>query len=156
MLPMGWRGTVAASSNFSWSGAHPRRRIAAYLYTGETMLRVLRLLSAFVLFATLGAVGQQAQPSTPQSPPPVVHHHAAHKPKRPVASGDAAIAPAQPAPNLSNDNHYTNSSGVSVHSPARASSVPSGASAVCGDGTYSFSQHRQGTCSHHGGVSRWL
>jgi hypothetical protein len=49
-----------------------------------------------------------------------------------------------------------NSSGNLVHSPAKAPSVPQGATAVCGDGSYSFSQHRQGTCSHHGGVSRWL
>lgn len=27
---------------------------------------------------------------------------------------------------------------------------------MCRDGTYSFSQHRAGTCSHHGGVARWL
>jgi hypothetical protein len=31
-----------------------------------------------------------------------------------------------------------------------------GASAVCRDGSYSYSQHRQGTCSHHGGVMKWL
>jgi hypothetical protein len=34
--------------------------------------------------------------------------------------------------------------------------VPAGASAKCRDGTYSFSQHRRGTCSHHGGVGSWL
>jgi hypothetical protein len=37
-----------------------------------------------------------------------------------------------------------------------AASPPSGATAVCRDGTYSFSQHHSGTCSHHGGVSKWL
>ena len=58
---------------------------------------------------------------------------------------------------LSNDNRYTNSDGQSVHSPAYSSSgVPAGATALCSDGTYSFSQHRQGTCSHHGGVAKWL
>lgn len=57
---------------------------------------------------------------------------------------------------LSNDNHYTNSDGNLVHSPAFSDSVPSGATARCNDGTYSFSQHRQGTCSHHGGVAQWL
>src|SRR5260370_28217406 len=36
------------------------------------------------------------------------------------------------------------------------SSVPSGATARCQDGTYSFSKHRSGTCSHHGGVTTWL
>jgi hypothetical protein len=35
-------------------------------------------------------------------------------------------------------------------------SVPAGASAVCRDGTYSFSANRRGTCSHHGGVGQWL
>jgi hypothetical protein len=57
---------------------------------------------------------------------------------------------------LSNNNYYTNSSGQEVHSPAYSASVPAGASARCNDGTYSFSQHRSGTCSGHGGVSTWL
>ena len=58
---------------------------------------------------------------------------------------------------LSNDNHYTNSDGNVVHSPAYSSGgVPPGATAQCADGAYSFSQHRQGTCSHHGGVAKWL
>lgn len=57
---------------------------------------------------------------------------------------------------LSNDNYYTNSAGNEVHSPAYSDSVPSGATARCGDGTYSFSQSRRGTCSHHGGVAQWL
>jgi hypothetical protein len=30
-----------------------------------------------------------------------------------------------------------------------------GPTAECVDGTYSYSQHRQGTCSHHGGVAIW-
>ncbi|MCL5958996.1 MAG: DUF3761 domain-containing protein [Chloroflexi bacterium] len=34
--------------------------------------------------------------------------------------------------------------------------APSGATAICKDGTYSFSQNRRGTCSHHGGVAQWL
>jgi len=57
---------------------------------------------------------------------------------------------------LSNNNYYTNVSGHRVHSPAFSKSVPAGASAECRDGTYSFSENRRGTCSHHGGVKRWL
>jgi hypothetical protein len=34
--------------------------------------------------------------------------------------------------------------------------VPEQPSALCNDGTYSYSQHRRGTCSWHGGVSKWL
>lgn len=48
---------------------------------------------------------------------------------------------------------YINSDGNYVPSPG---SNPSGATARCNDGTYSYSQHRQGTCSHHGGVAEWL
>lgn len=61
---------------------------------------------------------------------------------------------ASPAANSSD--YYTNVSGHQVHRPMHARSVPSGASARCGDGTYSFSEHARGTCSHHGGVSSWL
>lgn len=51
----------------------------------------------------------------------------------------------------SHHSYYRNSSGHMVHSP---SGSPTGASAKCHDGTYSYSEHRQGTCSHHGGVAR--
>jgi hypothetical protein len=53
-------------------------------------------------------------------------------------------------------NYYRNVSGRCVHRPMKAPSAPSGATARCRDGTYSFSQHRRGTCSHHGGVAEWL
>jgi len=36
------------------------------------------------------------------------------------------------------------------------SSTSGGATARCVDGTYSYSQHRSGTCSHHGGVAAWI
>jgi hypothetical protein len=45
-----------------------------------------------------------------------------------------------------------------VHRPihAKGKHVPAGATAQCRDGSYSFSQNHRGTCSHHGGVARWL
>jgi uncharacterized protein YraI len=53
---------------------------------------------------------------------------------------------------------YKNSRGVWVPSPQRTpdNQPPQGATALCRDGTYSFSQSRRGTCSHHGGVAQWL
>lgn len=58
----------------------------------------------------------------------------------------------------STNSYYTNSDGNQVQSPSYSTdnSVPAGATAKCNDGTYSFSQHRSGTCSHHGGVAEWL
>ncbi|WP_333741649.1 DUF3761 domain-containing protein [Streptomyces sp. IBSBF 2806] len=35
------------------------------------------------------------------------------------------------------------------------SSHPRGATAKCKDGTYSYSAHFRGTCSHHRGVKYW-
>jgi hypothetical protein len=52
--------------------------------------------------------------------------------------------------------YYRNISGHLVHSPVRARSAPRGATARCNDGTYSFSEHHQGTCSHPGGVAECL
>jgi len=46
---------------------------------------------------------------------------------------------------------------VPSQQPQQATSpAPSGATARCRDGTYSFSKHRSGTCSHHGGVATWI
>ena len=58
---------------------------------------------------------------------------------------------------LTSHKHYRNRRGEEVHSPSKTKSgdVPDGASAKCADGTYSFSRHRAGTCSRHGGVVRW-
>jgi hypothetical protein len=66
-----------------------------------------------------------------------------------------AVAVARPY-GVCGPDSYVNVSGHCVHRPMRASSAPVGASARCRDGTYSFSEHRRGTCSHHGGVARWL
>ncbi len=51
---------------------------------------------------------------------------------------------------------YLNSKGQTVKRPENCSGPPQGATARCRDGTYSFSQSRRGTCSHHNGVAKWL
>ena len=79
------------------------------------------------------------------------------------------LAPSQPAQQtqqtppahddrLIESGTYVNKAGNTVHRPAHTVSgnAPTGASAQCRDGSYSFSQSHRGTCSHHGGVARWL
>src|SRR5713226_4974573 len=39
---------------------------------------------------------------------------------------------------------------------AQETPAPRGATALCRDGTYSFSRHHSGTCSYHVGVARWF
>ncbi|MDD5749772.1 MAG: DUF3761 domain-containing protein [Patescibacteria group bacterium] len=51
--------------------------------------------------------------------------------------------------------YYENSQGNTVQSPTQYDAIPTGVSAKCRDGSYSFSQSRRGTCSHHGGVVVW-
>jgi opacity protein-like surface antigen len=76
-----------------------------------------------------------------------------------AASSAGAYQPAPPPDEaqLQEHGHYRNRDGDEVHSPAHTKDgrVPEGASAKCRDGSYSFSRHRSGTCSHHGGVAEW-
>ncbi len=51
---------------------------------------------------------------------------------------------------------YENTAGNIVCKPYESPTQPAGATAQCEDGTYSFSESRSGTCSHHGGVAVWL
>jgi hypothetical protein len=80
-------------------------------------------------------------PAPPKTTPP--------KPK----TAPKTTAQAAPKPAECGADYYRNSDGTCVHRP---SDNPSGATALCKDGTYSYSQHRSGTCSGHGGVRTWL
>jgi hypothetical protein len=75
-----------------------------------------------------------------------------------VGAADARQRHAAAEATLLSHHHYVNVSGHQVHSPSRTLSgrAPAGASARCGDGSFSFSEHRRGTCSHHSGVAAWL
>ena len=79
-----------------------------------------------------------------------------------TAASALLVAPATPVEARGNSSSYcgsdtyVNSRGNCVQRPRYSPSVPQGANAQCRDGTYSFSQSRRGTCSHHGGVGRWL
>lgn len=52
---------------------------------------------------------------------------------------------------------YVNSNGRCIPRPeSRPQEGAISATAQCRDGSYSYSQHHSGTCSHHGGVATWL
>jgi hypothetical protein len=116
---------------------------AAYLFRlliqpfGAPMRKLRGFASLFIPVLCLGLMWPQAQPKP--APPPTLQ----------------ATAPAT-TPSACAADYYRNINGVCVHRPIRSSSVPQGASAQCRDGSYSFSRHRKGTCSHHGGVTKWL
>ena len=68
-----------------------------------------------------------------------------------VGGVEALSAPG--APLACGAGSYENSDGQCINDPGSSSG---GATAVCRDGDYSYSTHRAGTCSGHGGVSQWL
>jgi len=70
-----------------------------------------------------------------------------------LALGGAATASAQATHTDCSRGYYKNVSGHCVHSP---SSNALGATARCADGTFSYSEHASGTCSHYGGVAVWI
>jgi hypothetical protein len=86
--------------------------------------------------------------STVWKPPTRTKAPVKAKPKPPVTKA--------PVKSSCGGEYYLNSSGQCVHRPEQSPTAPGGASAQCKDGTYSFSKHRSGTCSGHGGVLRWL
>jgi hypothetical protein len=97
------------------------------------MRRILSLVAlSVVLFASLSAQTpqQSANPTSAQQP--------------------------QAQPKCTNNGTYVNSKGETVKRPENCSSAPQGATARCRDGSYSFSRSHSGTCSHHGGVAKWL
>ncbi|TAL78090.1 MAG: DUF3761 domain-containing protein [Beijerinckiaceae bacterium] len=72
----------------------------------------------------------------------------------------SSTAYASPVPSSchSSHNYYRSSDGSEVHGPRCADHPLAGATALCRDGSQSFSHHphSSGTCSHHGGVARLL
>jgi hypothetical protein len=63
----------------------------------------------------------------------------------------------KPAPTSCGSDSYINSRGHCVPRPSSDPGLtPAGPTAICGDGTYSYSESASGTCSHHGGVATWL
>jgi hypothetical protein len=120
------------------------------------------------LIGLTAVIGATAPAPTPQSTPVVLAASA-----KPSPSPSPTVAPtptptpvATPAPTpkptvasaatYCGAGHYINTAGNCVPSPVQAPSAPAGATAQCRDGSYSFSQSRSGTCSHHGGVAVWL
>jgi len=75
-----------------------------------------------------------------------------HKPSVANTAPTTYVSPSNNYDSCGQD-YYKNVDGLCVHRPSNNSQ---GASARCTDGSYSYSQHRQGTCSYHGGVATWL
>ncbi|HEY4160665.1 MAG TPA: DUF3761 domain-containing protein [Candidatus Saccharimonadales bacterium] len=102
----------------------------------------------YVRYATISDTAVAFVASNPIKPTAAVA-----KPATETVSTPAPTPAPQP---VCTNGTYVNSGGNTVCSPEAAPTTPTGATAQCIDGTYSFSQTHSGTCSHHGGVAEWL
>ncbi len=74
-----------------------------------------------------------------------------------VVGGGAPPAPSGPTPGSRQPPQPTATPAPQVQATPTATPAPTALpTARCKDGTLSYSEHRQGTCSGHGGVSEWL
>lgn len=85
-------------------------------------------------------------PTHPATRKPAVHHSAASHSSTSGGSGSSGS---------SGSSATSGSSGSTSHHTEAPVAPGGGATAQCNDGTLSYSQHHQGTCSHHGGVAVW-
>ncbi len=60
----------------------------------------------------------------------------------------------QPGPSPYGE-YYRSVDGTLVHRPTMDAGIFGRVTAICADGSRSYSHHHQGTCSHHGGVIEW-
>ena len=92
------------------------------------------------------------QTTAPKAVAPKAVAPKAVAPKTTAAKPKTTAKPA-PQPAACGAGYYRNVDGNCVHRP---SDNPAGATAICKDGSYSYSQNHSGTCSGHGGVRTWL
>jgi outer membrane biosynthesis protein TonB len=92
-----------------------------------------------------------ADPTPTPTPAPTLAATPAPPPAVAPAAAPVAAVPA-PAPRVAPPPPpVAQPPAADPYAPATAA----GASAVCADGTWSYSKSRSGTCSHHGGVHWW-
>jgi hypothetical protein len=97
-------------------------------------LRDFAIVAAPALFLLAACGDSNVTPSAGESPSPLAIVSAtAVATAAPATAVPVAVAPQDPY----------------------AAATAAGASAVCADGTWSYSKNRSGTCSSHGGVHWW-
>jgi hypothetical protein len=138
-----------------WTCRHPRQ---AFHYTLTARGEVGATVTAQVTFhAQLSARWCAAAKQRREARRAAVRRHEAEL-REAKQREEAAhrLAEQREAASTCTNGTYVNSAGNTVCKPEHSSTAPAGATARCEDGTYSFSESRSGTCSHHGGVREWL
>lgn len=132
-------------------GFHEKDKVENYLHK-QVCSGAMSLKDAQQIMATDWQKGQvSAITSTPVSPKTPVTPIPVQTP-----TSAQTYVPAPTPVYVPPATTYTPPTTTQSQSPIQSSSVPAGATAICKDGSYSFSTSHSGTCSHHGGVVNWL
>lgn len=167
-----WLAVLAVAALLGFVGCQPRAETIKVGVPSSTELpgsvprsedaspETVPTRGSFAVSSAVPPTTPAAPPTTLAAPPAAVVTAPSTTRARPAPVSAAPVTQAtvpQTAPPSCPNGTYTNVNGNRVCSPyASPSGPPPGATAQCSDGTYSMSQHRQGTCSGHGGVARFL
>jgi hypothetical protein len=124
------------------------------LHLGKNRITVEATLTGHLASRRTITVTREKTPAEIEAEAPAVAPTETREPEG-NAQQSAPVSTPPPEETCTNGT-YVNSAGNTVCRPEQSPTVPAGATAQCIDGTYSFSQSRSGTCSHHGGVAKWL
>src|SRR6185437_4326518 len=105
-----------------------------------------------------GGVNKGASAARSTSTPASPESNAAPTPASPAAPATPAAPAASPPANTraARTSRAASTGMAAGKSSAHENTDPSGAIAQCKDGLYSHAAHREGACSKHGGVAKWL
>jgi hypothetical protein len=164
----GWTATIRPSSSYT-TGLKVQQLSTGYAYHGDTHTSGYE--EDHLISLELGG-----SPTAPKNlwPEPYAATDGArikdrieNKLHALVCAGQISLATAQHAIASNWYAAYQRSEGTTVitapQTTGHASTPPptnggaaAGATGICNDGTYSYAQHHQGMCSHHGGVRQFL
>jgi serine/threonine-protein kinase len=171
-------GQLSPDGNWKWDGTkwvavtsspvQPHRGVFQQipgLRTGAVWKLAVGGFAALLVMAAISAASKQP-PNTPAGQPVAQVSSSSTAPvakpsTAPVAKLTASPTPVTtPTPSPSPKAAATSAPPAPPPPPAPpadpyAAATAAGASAVCADGSWSFSKTRSGTCSHHGGVHWW-
>lgn len=160
----GWVATGAAAAHQSSLGG--LRQIPGLRTGAAWKLAVAGFAALLLLGAISNAVAQPPATSTAHQIAQVQTSATPSSVSRPASPSPTAVASPSPSP-VAAPVVAPVAAPVAKPSPVvapvvapppndpYAAATAAGASAVCADGTWSYSKTRSGTCSHHGGVHWW-
>ena len=124
-------------------------------WSRRTKLGITAITSALLVVALIGVAASSSPRTTTQSavvvPTPAVSLATTASPTPSVATATPTLRPT-PTPAAAPPAQAPQ---PTTHADYLAELRAEGVSAICHDGTLSYSRTRSGTCSHHGGVREW-